>query len=88
MDQAKKIELAQFELFENNNAVLAERLLLEIAEQGNGHACHELGVLYSMDQNALKANKEKSVYWLNKSVELGFEKTIATDTSWFKGNAN
>ena len=88
MNQAKQIELAQLELFENRDPFLAEKLLIEVANQNNGHACHELGILYSTGCDDLKPNREKSLYWLEKSVELGFEKTVATNPTWFKENAN
>lgn len=84
MNQAEKIKLAQTELFEKQNPRLAETLLLEVAQQGNGHACHELGVLYAVGCGDLKVDREKSVFWLDKSVELGFEQTIASDPLWYK----
>ena len=62
--------------------------MLDIARKGNGHACHELGVLYSTNHEGLEADKEKSVYWLNKSFELGYEKTVASNPLWFKSNAH
>ena len=88
MNQAKQIEQAQLELLENRSPLKAEQLLLEVAKKDNGHACHELGVLYSIGCDELKADKEKSVYWLKKSVELGFEQTVATEPLWFLNNAN
>ncbi len=88
MNQEKEIERAQTELFEKGNPFMAETILLEVAKQDNGHACHELGVLYLHGCLGLKSNKEKAMFWLEKSVELGFEKTVATDPFWFKSNAN
>ena len=88
MNQAKEIERAQIELLENRNPLLAEKILLKVANQENGHASHELGILYLHGNGELSANKEKALYWLEKSVELGFEKTIASDPYWFKNNAN
>ena len=88
MNQAKQIERAQIEFLENRSPLKAEKLLLEVARMGNGHACHELGVLYSVGCDDLKADKEQAMYWLNKSVELGFEQTVATDPLWFQNNAN
>ncbi len=88
MNQAKQIELAQIELLENRSPLKAVKLLLEVAEMDNGHACHELGVLYSVGCDALKADKVKANYWLEKSVELGFEQTVASNPLWFKNNAN
>ncbi len=88
MNQAKEIERAQIELFENRNPKLAEEILLKVANANNGHACHELGVLYLHGNGELRANKKQAFYWLEKSVELGFEKTIASDPNWFRSNAN
>ena len=62
----------------------AERLYLEAANMGSGHAAHQLGVLYIVGGPGVKKDTEKAQYWLNISLESGFEKTIATDPEWFK----
>ena len=78
------IKKAQVEYFENNNYKQAEKLYIEAANLGSGYAAHELGVLYIVGAKGVKPNLEKSKYWLEKSLESGFEKTIATDPEWFK----
>ena len=62
----------------------AVELYLQAAHQGSGHAAHELGVIYITGGEGLEPNFEKSQYWLNKSLESGFESTIASDPEWFK----
>jgi len=84
MDIANLIKEAQAEYLENGDIVKAEKLLLKAAEAGSGHAAHELGVLYSLGGEGLESSHEKSQYWLEKSLESGFEKTIATDPEWFR----
>jgi len=84
MDADELIKNAQIEHFENHNSVEAEKLYLMAAEQGSGHAAHELGILYISGGPGVEPNYEKSQYWLNKSVESGFESTIATNPEWFK----
>ena len=86
MDADQIIREAQREQFEKNNLVEAERLLLEAAALGSGHAAHELGVLYIAGGPGVKADKEKSRYWLEVSFESGYESTIATDPEWFRRN--
>jgi len=66
------------------NVVEAEKIYLEAAKKGSGHAAHELGVLYIMGGEGLEPSFEKSQYWLQKSLESGFEATIVSDPEWFK----
>jgi hypothetical protein len=40
--------------------------------------------LYITGGEGLKPNYEKSQYWLQKSLESGFEATVASDPEWFK----
>jgi TPR repeat protein len=82
------IKSAQKEWLDNHDGIKAEALLIQATNLGSGHAAHELGVLYGTGCNNLQPNKEKSLYWLNKSLESGFEKSIASDPKWFKNNAN
>ncbi len=84
MQIRKLIQMAQKEHFENGNFKLAEELYLKAAELGSGHAAHELGVLYIVGGEDLEPDHEKSQYWLEKSLESGFEETIATDPKWFR----
>lgn len=84
MDADELIRRAQKELLENGNLKLAEKLLLKAAESGSGHAAHELGVLYITGGEGVEQNREKSQYWLEKSLESGFEATIASDPEWFR----
>ena len=85
MDQTQEIiSKAQVERFENQNGLAAEELLLKAANLGSGHAAHELGVLYGTGCGNLKANPEQARLWLEKSLERGFEQTIASDPEWFK----
>jgi len=84
MNIDKLIKDAQLEHFENGNIKLAEKLYLEAAELGSGHAAHELGVLYKVGGEGVEPNKDKSLYWFEKSLESGFEETIATDPEWFR----
>lgn len=62
----------------------AEKTLLYLAKQGIGHAAHELGVLYIVGANGVEPDKKKSKYWLNRSLESGFEASIASAPNWFK----
>ena len=64
------------------NVIAAEKLYLEAAERGSGHAAHELGVLYSTGGDGLEPDFDKSQHWFRKSVESGFEATIASDPEW------
>jgi len=84
MNADEFINMAHKERFENDNIKLAEELYLKAAELGSGHAAHELGVLYVVGGKGVEPNHEKSQYWLEKSLESGFEATIATDPEWFK----
>lgn len=68
----------------NGNAKEAEKLYLIAAQQGSGHAAHNLGVLYITGGTNLEPDLEKSRYWLQKSLDSGFEATIASDPEWFK----
>lgn len=83
MDIEKLIVEAQKKRF-NGDDVAAEKLFLEAANHGSGHAAHELGVLYITGGNGIEPNHEKSQYWLQISLESGFEGTIASDPEWFK----
>ena len=84
MGPAELIKNAQIEHFENHNLVEAEKLYLMAAELGSGHADHELGVLYISGGPGVEPNFEKSQYWLEKSLESGFESSIAADPEWFR----
>lgn len=75
---------AQKDLEKGGYTTVSESLLLEAAKLGSGHAAHELGVLYIAGGKGVEPNREKSQYWLNKSLESGFEATVATDPMWFK----
>ena len=83
MDSDKLISLAHEKRF-SGDLVEAEKLYLEAAKQGSGHAAHELGVIYITGGEGLKKDYEKSQYWLQKSLESGFEATISSDPEWFK----
>jgi TPR repeat protein len=83
MDIDKFIAQAHKKRFKGDN-VGAEKLYLKAAQQGSGHAAHELGVLYITGGEGLEPNYEKSQYWLQKSLESGFEATVASDPEWFK----
>lgn len=84
MDIEEFIKKAQEELYEGGNAKVAEELLPKAAEMGSGHAAHELGVLYITGAEGVAPDHEKIQYWLEKSLESGFEGTIATDPEWFR----
>jgi len=84
MEVDELIKEAQKEHFVNGNFKLAEKLYLEAAKLGSGPAAHELGILYIAGGDGVEPNKAKSQYWLEKSLESGFEKTVATDPEWFK----
>lgn len=84
MDAGDLIKKAQIEHFKNHNLVEAEKLYLKAAELGSGHAAHELGVLYISGGPGVEPDYEKSQYWLEKSLESGFESSIATDPEWFR----
>ena len=68
----------------SGNGKEAEMLFLKAANAGSGHAAHELGVLYIGGAPGIKPNKEDSQKWLNISLKLGFEASIATNPEWFK----
>ena len=87
MDTDELIKKAKIEYFENHNLVEAEKLYLKAAELGSGHAAHELGVLYISGGPGVEPNYEKSKYWLDKSLESGYESTIATDREWFRNKS-
>jgi len=88
MNTEEIIKLAHAEWLENHDGKKAESLLIQAVNLGSGHAAHELGILYGAGCNNLQPDKQKSLYWLNKSLESGFEKSIASDPEWFKNNTN
>ena len=57
----------------------AEATLTHLADQGNGQAAFELGILYRTGAIGVNQDKEKSNYWLNKSDELGFQAADSSD---------
>ena len=83
MDIDEIINKAANEFLEGNGKE-AERLYLIAANQGSGHAAHNLGVLYITGAPGVSTDKEKALHWLNYSLESGFEETISTDPEWFK----
>ena len=83
MDIDEIINKAANEFLEGNGKE-AERLYLIAANQGSGHAAHNLGVLYITGAPNVNIDKEKALHWLNYSLESGFEETISTDPEWFK----
>lgn len=84
MDIEELIKKAQEELYEGGYSKVCEKLLLRAADLGSGHAAHELGVLYITGGEGVAPDHEKSQYWLDKSLESGFEGTIASDPEWFR----
>lgn len=76
--EAQKVRL------EDGDSLKAEELLLKAAQVGSGHAAHELGVMYITGEKEVKKNKEKAIFWLEKSLASGFEASIATDPEWFR----
>ena len=62
----------------------AEKLLLAAAEGGSGHAAHNLGTLYACGAPGVEPDDGKSLHWYEKSLESGFEATVATDPTWFR----
>lgn len=66
------------------HSIRAAKMLEELATQGVGHAAHELGVLYMTGGPDLPVDRQAGMKWLEKSVELGFAETIATDPNWFR----
>ncbi|MCG8014899.1 MAG: hypothetical protein JAY97_01695 [Candidatus Thiodiazotropha sp. 'RUGA'] len=84
MSPEELINKAQKERFEGNNLIEAERLFLQAANMGSGHAAHELGVLYITGGSGVIQDSTKSQYWLEKSLDSGFEETVATDPTWFR----
>ncbi len=66
----------------------AEKLLMEAAESGSGHAAHNLGVFYITCGEGIDHNLEKARYWLDISLASGFEETIASDPEWFKKDSS
>jgi TPR repeat protein len=83
MDTEQLISLAHEKRF-NGDLIEAEKLYMEAAKQGSGHAAHELGVIYITGGEGLKPDFEKAQYWLQISLESGFEATISNDPEWFK----
>lgn len=83
MEIDELIYKAQKARFENSNLKLAEELFLKAAKLGSGHAAHELGVLYMVGGKGIEISPEKSRYWLEISLESGFEETISSDPEWF-----
>jgi len=83
MDTDQLISLAHEKRF-NGDFIGAEKLYLEAAKQGSGHAAHELGVIYITGGEGLKPDYEKAQHWLQISLESGFEATISSDPEWFK----
>ena len=87
MSPDELINQAHKERFEGNNLTEAERLYLQAANMGSGHAAHELGVLYIVGGNGITPDGTKSQYWLERSLQSGFEETISTDPTWFRKEA-
>jgi len=63
------------------------KLFLKAAELGS-HAFHELGILYGTGCKNLKPNSKQARFCLEKSLESGFEATIASDPEWFKNSTS
>lgn len=83
MSTSPTVEQA-IDLHLQGSSAKATRILSDLANAGNGHAAHELGVLLLAGGADFPADREAGVKWLEKSVELGFEETIATDPEWFR----
>ncbi|MCU8028783.1 hypothetical protein [Shewanella sp. SM73] len=62
----------------------AELLLLSLAEAGSGCAAHNLGTLYITGAPGVSPCVKKSQHWYQRSLDLGFEVTVASDPDWFK----
>lgn len=63
---------------------LAEKLLLEAARAGSGHAAHNLGTLYATGGPGVDADPVKSRRFYVQALDSGFEESIATDPEWFR----
>ena len=72
------------EEMDKGNFLEAEKLLLKAAEAGSGHAAHNLGTLYACGAPGIEINKNNSLKYYEQALESGFEKTVATDPTWFK----
>lgn len=77
------VELALKKL-EAANGREAEALLLTAAQNGSGHAAHNLGTLYAIGAHGVEPDQKKSRYWYEKALASGFEETVASDPTWFR----
>lgn len=61
-----------YEYFARNDGINAEKWLLPPAEQGNAYAQDRLGELYLLGMRGIKPNREKAMYWFERSAENNY----------------
>ncbi len=72
------------EAWEAEDLPKAEKLLIEAAEAGRGHAAHNLGTLYATGGPGVEADPIKSRQYYEQALASGFEETVASDPAWFR----
>lgn len=78
------IEKEAMEAWLEGDLVRAESLLLRAAKNESGCAAHNLGTLYAVGGPGIEASSNKSQRFYEQALALGFEKTVATDPTWFR----
>jgi len=82
---ASDLERQAMEAWDAGDLSGAEALLLQAAEAGSGSASHNLGTLYAVGGPGVKQDAAKSQYWYERALAFGFEQTVASDPTWFRG---
>ncbi len=59
-------------------------LLRGLAENGNGHAAHNLATALVSGIGATKKNRSEVSYFMQIAVDSGFEKTVSNNPFWWK----
>ena len=72
------------EAWEAGDLPKAEKLLIEAAEAGSGHAAHNLGTLYATGGPGINADPIKSQKYYEQALASGFEESVASDPTWFR----
>jgi TPR repeat protein len=71
-----------FDAFMAGDGLTAEALLLAAAHAGNGHAAHNLAVLYLTGCEGVAVDREKARAWIERARGSGFEASVSSDPDW------
>ena len=80
----KDIVETAMEEFSAGNHITAEKLLIQAAKDGNGHAAHNLATLYLTGGEGIDPDLDKAAMYFEQALASGFEDTIVNYPEWFK----